>query len=186
MADTRTGAAAPILPAALAAFPQTPTATEPRALLQELSGLLQKFGFWPEHPWCMAIAASLAAHPAAPVAAANRLRPVNTEQLGSSGPNAPRLRMAVETIDNLSQDGFSDISAIAQLALHWLESPRGCANLEVIAQALTLIHGKASDIKDCINAEAEAVGCNYTDPALTRRRRATAAAPAGVQGGRHE
>ena len=72
MADPRTGAAAPILSAVPAASPQTPTTTapEPRALLQELSGLMQESGFGPDHPWCMAVAASLAAHPAGPAAAA--------------------------------------------------------------------------------------------------------------------
>lgn len=189
MADTRTGAAAPILPAALAASPQTPTTTapEPRALLQELSGLMQESGFGPDHPWCMAVAASLAAHPAVPAAAAaNRLRPVNTDSLGTSGPNAASLRMTVENIDNLSQDGFSQISATAQLALRWLETPKGCGDLEVIAQALTAIHAKAEDIQNCINSEAEGVGCNYTDLAWSRRLAARAEVRTRAQGGRHE
>lgn len=92
MADTRTGAAAPISPAALAASTQTPTTTapEPRALLQELSGLMQESGFGHDHPWCMAVAASLAAHPAGPAVAANRLRPVNTEPPGTSAPNVSK------------------------------------------------------------------------------------------------
>ena len=40
-------------------------------MLQELSGLMQESGFGPDHPWCMAVAASLAAHPAGPAAAAD-------------------------------------------------------------------------------------------------------------------
>ena len=70
-ADTRR-AAAPIVPADLAASPQTPTtAPEPRALLQQLAGWMQASGYGPDHPWCMAVAASLAAHPAVPAAAAD-------------------------------------------------------------------------------------------------------------------
>ena len=187
MADPRTGAAAPILPAALAASPQTPTTTapEPRELLQELSGLMQESGFGPDHPWCMAVAASLAAHPVGPAAAASRLRPVNIEPPGTSGPNVSSLRAMVETIDKLSQDGFSQISATAQLALRWLETPEGYRHLEVIAQALTSIHAKAEYIQNSINGEAEGVGCNYTDAAERRRQLARADVRTRVQGGRH-
>lgn len=68
-ADTRC-AAAPVVPADLAASPQTPpTAAEPRALLQQLACWMQASGYGPDHPWCMAVAASLAAHPAVPAAA---------------------------------------------------------------------------------------------------------------------
>ena len=54
-------------PPSLPHRPQTQTdAPEPRALLQELAGLMQESGFGPDHPWCMAVVASLTAHPVSP------------------------------------------------------------------------------------------------------------------------
>ena len=85
------------------------------------------------------------------------------------------LRDTVEFMDSLAQDGFSEISAIAKLALAQLEHPDGYLHPEIIAQALRAIWGKADNIANCINSEAEQVGCNYVDPALTRRQAARAA-----------
>lgn len=68
----------------------------------------------------------------------------------------------INTIDCLSQEGFSSIAAIASLALLAMEtSPVG--NTENIIQALRTIRGKARDIENCINYEAETVGCNYKE-----------------------
>ncbi|MDB0569815.1 hypothetical protein LBW59_03380 [Ralstonia solanacearum] len=92
--------------------------------------------------------------------------------------DAKNLREAIQNIDALSQDGFSEIAAIAGLALSRLEMPEGLLHLEDVAYALQAIRGKAQDIKNCINGEAESVGCNYTDAAVQRRfdaRRATEA-----------
>lgn len=80
-----------------------------------------------------------------------------------------RLQAAVETMDLLSQGGFSEISAIAKLALISLELPAGYQRLDVIATAFEAIRCKAEDMQNCINVEAEQVGCNYTDNARTRR-----------------
>ncbi len=79
MADASRGAAAPILPAALAASPQTPTTAvpEPRELLQELSGWMQASGYGDDHPWRMAIAASLAVHGGASTAAQDEASPAS-------------------------------------------------------------------------------------------------------------
>lgn len=92
--------------------------------------------------------------------------------------DAKNLREAIQNIDALSQDGFSEIAAIAGLALSRLEMPEGLLHLEDVAYALQAIRGKAQDTKNCINGEAESVGCNYTDAAVQRRfdaRRATEA-----------
>ncbi|AST27437.1 hypothetical protein [Ralstonia pseudosolanacearum] len=79
------------------------------------------------------------------------------------------LRYTINTIDAMSQSGFSEIAAIAGLALSRLETPEGYLHLEDIAYALQAIRNKARDIENCINAEAESVGCNYKDAAQRRR-----------------
>lgn len=78
----------------------------------------------------------------------------------------------IRVIDSLSQEGFSEISSIARLALAALETPDGYLNPEIIAQALRAIFGKAIDIKNSINCEAEGVGCHYVDDSLRRRNAA--------------
>jgi len=88
---------------------------------------------------------------------------------GAPAPTPDQLRNAVEFMDSLSQNGFSEISAIAKLALAWLETPDGHRHLDVIAHALSTIWGKADDIQNCINSQAEEVGCHYVDDAERRR-----------------
>lgn len=80
-----------------------------------------------------------------------------------------QLQAAITDIDSMSQCGFSEISAIAKLALATLETPDGYRFHENIALALRAIWGKADDIENCINYRAEQVGCNYSDPARERR-----------------
>ena len=72
-----------------------------------------------------------------------------------------RLRLAITDIDSLSQSGFSDISAIAKMALLWLEHPDKAKHTDVISQALKLIWYRADDSENSINCEAEQVGCNW-------------------------
>lgn len=86
------------------------------------------------------------------------------------------LRGVVNFMDCLSQGGFSQIRAIAKLALAQLERPDGYHHPELIAHALSAIWGKAEEIENCINSEAEMVGCNYVDEAERRRWDAHAAA----------
>lgn len=80
-----------------------------------------------------------------------------------------KLRSTVESMDCLAQDGFSEISNIAKLALAQLETPDGYRHPEMIARTLRSIWSKADDIENCINSEAEQVGCNYVDDAENRR-----------------
>src|ERR1700730_3630776 len=84
-------------------------------------------------------------------------------------PDVKDLRNSIELMDSLSSTGLSEISAIARLALIALESPMGYQHPEIIANALRAIWGKADDIQNCINAEAESVGCNYRDELIERR-----------------
>lgn len=86
-----------------------------------------------------------------------------------TAPEVQKLRNVVEFIDSLSQGGFSEISSIARLALSRLEAPDGYRHLDDIANALSAIMDKADDIQNCINSEAERVGCNYVDDAKRRR-----------------
>jgi len=79
-----------------------------------------------------------------------------------------KLRNAVKFMDCLSQSGFSEISSIAKLALCSLETPDGYRHLNDIANALKTILDKADDTQNCINIEAEQVGCSYADESQHR------------------
>lgn len=80
----------------------------------------------------------------------------------STAPSIEDLLDTIRTMDALSQEGFSQIAAIASLALLAMKTaaPNDLAN---VAQALRTIRGKATDIENCINTEAELVGGNYVD-----------------------
>lgn len=64
-------------------------------------------------------------------------------------------------MDNFSQHGFSQIAAIARLTLASMQVPESPRTLDDIAYALESICQKAEYVEDCINGEAENVGCNY-------------------------
>lgn len=81
---------------------------------------------------------------------------------------AKSLRNAVEFMDSLSQDGFSQICSIAKLALSRLETPEGHRHIDNIADALKAIWRIAEDAEGCINNTAESVGCSYVDEAARR------------------
>lgn len=87
----------------------------------------------------------------------------------SVAPTVPQLRDAIELMDSLSESGFSEIASIAKMALAYLEAPNVGLRIEDIANALSAIRGKAEDIKNCINYQAEEVGCNYVNEAQLRR-----------------
>ncbi len=99
---------------------------------------------------------------------------------------AQKLRNTITTIDALSQEGFSEIAAIAHLALARLETPDGYRHIDDIAHALDAICGKASDIEGCINYEAETVGCHYVNERRRRRWDAQSAAQKEAKGASHE
>jgi hypothetical protein len=98
-----------------------------------------------------------------------------SQSTGASAPKAPqspeadKLRSTIELLDALSQEGFSEISAIASLALARMETPGCYHSLGDIAYALIAIKSKAEDIENCINAEAEGVGCNHIDQSHRQR-----------------
>lgn len=104
------------------------------------------------------------------------LHPELDAKQGSECNDIEKLRAAVTDMDCLSQGGFSEIAAIAKLALASLEHPDGYLHSENIAHALRAIWVKADEVENCINYNAEEVGCNYRDPSTARRYAARAAA----------
>ncbi|WP_342616963.1 hypothetical protein [Rhodoferax sp. GW822-FHT02A01] len=97
-----------------------------------------------------------------------------------------KLHATVNLMDCLSQGGFSEISSIAKLALISLETPEGHRHLDNVVRALESIWGKADEIQNSINWEAEQVGCNYVDEAERRRQDARRMARAQEVGVAHE
>ena len=71
------------------------------------------------------------------------------------------LQDAVNSMDGLSQEGFSQICSIANLAMLrlecGLESPGQCDDLH---KALFAIRSVAQGAEECISSEAEGVGCS--------------------------
>lgn len=86
----------------------------------------------------------------------------------TAAPSVEDLLNTIKTMDSLSQEGFSQIAAIASLALLAMQTDAPHVT-ENVVQALRAIRGKAQDIENCINYEAEMVGGNHVD--LDRRER---------------
>ena len=101
--------------------------------------------------------------------------------------NVEALRHTVTDMDCLAHGGFSEIAAIARLALRLLETPRGHSGggYDDIAKALEVIENRAVDADNAVNSLAEHVGCHYVDTAMGSRmdaRHAATQASAGVEG----
>lgn len=73
------------------------------------------------------------------------------------------LHQTINTIDLFSQEGLSEVEAIAKLALAYMERPNASKNPENITQALKAIARRASGLMNDINAMAEDVGCNHRE-----------------------
>ena len=80
-----------------------------------------------------------------------------------------RLAATIEYIDCLADEGLSEISSLARLALISLETPDGYRNFNDIANALISIWSKADLTRDHIKCEAEQLGCEHSDDAKQRR-----------------
>jgi len=95
------------------------------------------------------------------------VRIMATEQ-GTTAVDAKKLQGAIHTMDCLSQSAFSDITAIATLALSYIEHAGvdGAWRRENLVRALNIIRNRALDAENCINVEAENVGCNYSERCL--------------------
>ena len=90
--------------------------------------------------------------------------------------SARQLSNALILVDHLVQQGCAEISAIAQLALAWLETPKGHRHMDVVARALQSIRDGAETLADYAGTEAQAMGCGFEDPAEMRRAEAAEAA----------
>ena len=72
-----------------------------------------------------------------------------------------QLSNALTQVDHLVQQGCAEISSIAQLALAWLETPKGHRHMDVVARALQCIRDSAETLADYAGTEAQAMGCGY-------------------------
>ena len=120
-------------------------------------------------PTCTALPTPIGVEVASGKTISRRHNMSNQSIATSVAPTVPQLRDAIESMDSLSESGFSEIASIAKMALAYLETPNVALHVEDIANALSAIQGKAEDIKNCINYQAEEVGCNYVDEAKIRR-----------------
>lgn len=80
-----------------------------------------------------------------------------------------QLQAAITECDELSQEGFGDIGAIARLATLALETREGQRNVEGLARAFEAIWGICSRVVDSISDTAERAGCGYTDSRVKNR-----------------
>ena len=79
-------------------------------------------------------------------------------------PDHPAIRdlcHAVELMDCLSQEGFGQIAAIARCAEVYLGHGPEALQRDTLATVLRAICGKADDIQNCINVQADEVGCAW-------------------------
>lgn len=87
-----------------------------------------------------------------------------------------KLQSTITSMDCHSQNGFSEISTLAGMALDLMETEQAYLSPETIAQVLTTIRDTAVETVNIINCEAEDVGCHYEDEAAKRRYEARRAA----------
>lgn len=89
--------------------------------------------------------------------------------------HALQLSTTLHEVDRQVQQGCAEISALAQLALAWLEIPEGLQRMEVVAQALQAMRGSADALAEFSGGEARALHCGFEDPAQVRRGEAARA-----------
>ena len=86
--------------------------------------------------------------------------------------HAQKLATALHEMDRFVQQGCAEVSALAQLALAWLEIPEGHQRLDVVAQALVTIRNSAESLAEFAGSEARVMNCEYEDQAEVRRSEA--------------
>lgn len=79
---------------------------------------------------------------------------------------------ALNQVDRLVQQSCSEIQALAELSLAWLEIPGGHQRLEAIARALQTMRNSAESLANHSHTEAELLDCGFVDQAEVRRREA--------------
>src|SRR5256885_10977865 len=83
--------------------------------------------------------------------------------------HAQKLATALHEMDRFVQQGCAEVSALAQLALAWLEIPEGHQRLDVVAQALVTIRNSAESLAEFAGSEARVMNCEHEDQAEVRR-----------------
>lgn len=82
------------------------------------------------------------------------------------------LSAAIKDMDCLSRQALLEIAAIADLLLHWMESPECYQRMHMMADVLNLISYRAQETIENVGREAESVGCEYIDHESERRQAA--------------
>jgi len=90
-------------------------------------------------------------------------------------PDIEALRSTLRLVDNVSNDSFGRIKSLCAVALLAMEQHRKPVDMEHLARILVHIEVVCDDARNCINYEAETVGCDYKDEAWLRRIDARAA-----------
>ena len=100
----------------------------------------------------------------------------NKEQAKTAAARIERLTRDISEIHKLVDEGCAEITATAQMALKWLETPEGCQRLDVVAEALKTIRHSALFTGDCSRSKAISAGSTYRNLAQRRLREAEKAA----------
>ena len=104
------------------------------------------------------------------------MNPTTQPTLAKDSHSTRHLSNALTQVDHLVQQGCAEISSIAQLALAWLETPKGHRHMDVVARALQSIRDSAETLADYAGTESQAMGCGFEDAAEMRRAEAAEAA----------
>ncbi|MBB5188545.1 hypothetical protein HNQ57_002835 [Zhongshania antarctica] len=108
--------------------------------------------------------------------------PEDSPQVTAQVDSTRELCNTIQFMDALSQEGFGQIASIAELLKSAIEKGIEDNNLrpEDLYMSVCAIRGKAQDIENCINSEAESVGCNYVGKLSDIKRKKAFGLTAGV------
>ncbi|KAK2701804.1 hypothetical protein QYM36_019559 [Artemia franciscana] len=75
-----------------------------------------------------------------------------------------QLETSIKDIDANSQEGLSNISVLTRMAEILLKSvDKTSGEISDAIQALIIIRTKAGELENCINSQAELLGCNWVE-----------------------
>ena len=86
----------------------------------------------------------------------------------TSSKEVRELRIAVNSMDCAAHQAFSEIAAIAKLALHSLKTPDGGVSKRDMMHALRAIWNRADGASLDLSGMAFDVGCEYVDESISR------------------
>ncbi len=77
-----------------------------------------------------------------------------------------RLESSVTDIDAISQEGLTEITALCRMTQFVLEMTGDKKGIvKDLYQVLNIIKTKAGELENCINSQAELLGCNWIEGA---------------------